>query len=132
MCIRDSPHPDLTHAIVVIPAVVHKVDAIIDGGPDDPYALFFVLLHADVVAPQPDERYFLRIPTQTDQGVIPPCRSRATRDNFVVACGTLHGFNHPWRWYLANRRLSMRKIREVLRLAFGVGLALRKIERSMG
>jgi len=26
----------------------------------------------------------------------------------------------------------MRKIREVLRLAFGVGLALRKIERSMG
>src|SRR3989304_1930734 len=74
----------------------------------------------------------MRIPLQTDQGVSPPCRARATRDNFVVACATLHRFIHPWRWYLANRRLSMRKIREVLRLAFGAGLELRKIERSLG
>ncbi|GAB4161394.1 MAG: IS21-like element ISPsy14 family transposase [Planctomycetota bacterium] len=32
---------------------------------------------------------------------------------------------------MANRRLSMRKIREVLRLAFFAGLELRKIERSL-
>ena len=44
-----------------------------------------------------------------------------TRDNFVVARATLYGFVHPWRWHVANRRLSMRKIREVLRLAFGAG-----------
>jgi len=76
------PHPYLTHAIVVIPAVVHKVDAIINGGPDDPDALFFVLLLADVVAPQPDKRYFLTRASERAVGhlLLCHCSKQAFRD----------------------------------------------------
>ena len=59
-------HADLTAAIVVIPAVVHEVDAGIDGGADNPDTVFLVLLPANVVATQSDDAYFLAgVPKRT-------------------------------------------------------------------
>src|SRR3970282_2581454 len=60
----------------------------------------------------------------------PPSRSDTgrLRDG---PCQTPSGLDLSRRWHVANRRLSMRKIREVLRLALGAGLELRKIERSL-
>ena len=48
-------HADLAAAVVVVPAVVHEVDAGVDGGADDLDALLLVLLPADVVAAQADD-----------------------------------------------------------------------------
>src|SRR6266851_2104258 len=45
-------HPDFTRAVVIIPAVVHKVDPVVDGGANNADTLLLVGLLADVIAAQ--------------------------------------------------------------------------------
>ena len=52
-------HADLALAVVVVPAVVQEGDAAIDGGADEPDALLLVLLAADVMTAEADDRDFL-------------------------------------------------------------------------
>jgi hypothetical protein len=52
-------HADLAHAVVIIPAVIHEVDPLVDHGPDEADTLLLVGLLAEVIAPQPYERYLL-------------------------------------------------------------------------
>ena len=47
-------HADFAAAAVVVPAVVHEGDAVVDGGADDLDAFLLLLLSADVVAAQAD------------------------------------------------------------------------------
>ena len=48
-------HADFADAVVVVPAVVHEVDAVVDGSADDADALLLVTLHADVKTAETDE-----------------------------------------------------------------------------
>src|SRR4051812_40551563 len=52
-------HPDFTLAAVVVPAVVEKVDALIERRPDDSDALLRVALNAGVVTAQTNDRNLL-------------------------------------------------------------------------
>ena len=49
-------HADFALAAVIVPRVVQKVDAVVDGRADDADAVLDVLLHADVIAAQADQR----------------------------------------------------------------------------
>ena len=52
-------HPDLALAVVVVPAVVEEVEALVESGADDPDALLLVGLLADVGAAQAHHGDFL-------------------------------------------------------------------------
>ena len=67
-------HANLTGALVVVPAVVHEVDAVIDGGADDAHGQFVV----DVFEPE--------VPTaETDQETCTPVRP-SVRMGICVEC----------------------------------------------
>src|SRR4029453_12656700 len=53
------PHASLALAVVIIPAVVHEVDAAVDGASNDADAFGRVLGPADVVSAEADGRDFL-------------------------------------------------------------------------
>jgi hypothetical protein len=57
-------HADFAAAVVIVPAVVHEGDAGVDGGADDLDAVLLVLLPADMVAAQADDRHLLPGPAQ--------------------------------------------------------------------
>ena len=52
------PHADLAVAVVIIPAVVHEGDAVIDGGANDLDRFVHAFGVADVVAAHADRRHF--------------------------------------------------------------------------
>ena len=52
-------HAHFALAVVVVPAVVEEVDAVVERGADDADALLLVLLHADVISAEADHGNFL-------------------------------------------------------------------------
>src|ERR1700756_2294666 len=60
-------HTNFTLSAVVIPAVVQKVDAIVECGTNNSDALLFIRLHPDVIPPKADDRDLL---AGTPQGAI--------------------------------------------------------------
>src|ERR1700730_17145943 len=60
------PHTDLAQTAAIVPAVVHEVDVVIDGGTHDFNALMVAGRPAEVTATQADDRYLLlRAPKPT-------------------------------------------------------------------
>src|ERR1022692_3648195 len=56
---QSLPHANFAGAAIVIPAVVHEGDPLVNGTPDNGYALRFVSLFAYMKATQPDGGNFL-------------------------------------------------------------------------
>src|ERR1700730_1022796 len=57
-------HADFTLAAVVVPAVVQKIDALIEAGADDANTFLGIRLIAKMIATEPDERNFLSAAAQ--------------------------------------------------------------------
>ena len=86
---QSLPHALLALAPVVIPTVVEKVDAPIDGAADEGYTLAFILLLTNMVAAQAYHRYHHAGPAEAtswyghDAGAITVGRSGRNRGNAV-------------------------------------------------
>src|SRR6266478_1713882 len=70
-------HADFTLAAVVVPAVVEKIDALIETGADDANAFLWIGLFAEMIAAEPNERDFLFAAAQgAIRNAVPGLRSR--------------------------------------------------------
>src|SRR5579884_2061100 len=52
-------HAEFARAAIIVPAVVHEIDPIVNRGADDAYTLFLVGLFSDMKSAQADERHTL-------------------------------------------------------------------------
>jgi len=59
----------------------------------------------------------------------PPFRSKPATP-WRSGAGQHNGIESRWRWFMPNRRLSLRKIKEILRLKLECGISERDISRS--
>src|SRR5664279_1483564 len=65
---QSLPHANFAGPTIVIPAVVHEGDPLVNGTPDNGYALHLVSLFADMKATQTDGGNFLARPSQQALG----------------------------------------------------------------
>jgi len=57
-------HAHFAFAVVIVPTIIEKIDALIDGGSNDANALPFVFLGADMVTAQAHKRHLLATASQ--------------------------------------------------------------------
>src|SRR5216683_463096 len=80
-------HPAFARAVVIVPAVVHKVDPVVDGGANDADTLLLVGLLAEVIAAQAHNEW----PTPATKAVA-IATSKNSRRVTTASCPPSRGF----------------------------------------